>query len=97
MRAGLELGSAISALIAEIAFKKAAKIAQQQRAKLCELRARMSHACLLVKQGKRERARDLLAPLRAWSSEGLETRQLNDAEALLEELAKRAPVGICAG
>jgi class 3 adenylate cyclase/predicted ATPase len=76
---------------AEIAFKKAAKIAQAQRARLCELRARMSHARLLVKQGQRKGARDLLAPVHASFSEGLETRQLKEAAALLDELRKGSP------
>jgi predicted ATPase len=75
---------------AEIAFKKAAKIAQAQRAKLCELRARMSHARLLVKQGEQEGARDLLAPVYASFTEGLETSQLREAAALLDGLTKGA-------
>jgi predicted ATPase len=71
---------------AEAAFTVATTVAQDQRARLCELRACVSHARLLVKQGKREVARDLLAPVYGWFSEGLETRQLKEAEALLDEL-----------
>jgi class 3 adenylate cyclase/predicted ATPase len=73
---------------AEIAFKKAAKIAQTQRARLCELRACLSHARLLVKHGQRKGARDLLAPLYASFSEGLETRQLKEAAELFDEPRK---------
>jgi class 3 adenylate cyclase/predicted ATPase len=75
---------------AEIAFKRAARVAQAQRARLCELRARISHARLLVKQGQQEDARDLLAPVYASFSEGLETRQLKEAAALVDEPSKGA-------
>jgi class 3 adenylate cyclase/predicted ATPase len=81
---------------AEAAFREAEQIAQDQRAKLCELRACVSHALLWVKQGKREVARDLLAPVYGSFSEGLETRQLKEAKALLDELAGPSPETTCA-
>jgi class 3 adenylate cyclase/predicted ATPase len=81
---------------AEAAFKEATKIAQGQGAKLCELRACVSHAGLWAKQGKRETARELLAPIYGSFSEGLETRQLKKAKALLDELTRPLPEPACA-
>jgi predicted ATPase len=52
-----------------------------------ELRAATSLARLWQRQGKRDEARDLLAPLYAWFTEGFDTKDLRDAKALLEELA----------
>jgi predicted ATPase len=51
-----------------------------------ELRAAMSMARLWRDQGKREQARDLLAPIYGWFTEGFDTRDLQEAKALLEEL-----------
>ncbi len=56
-------------------------------AKSWELRAAMSMARLWRDQGKREEARELLAPLYGWFTEGFDTRDLKDAKALLAELA----------
>jgi class 3 adenylate cyclase/predicted ATPase len=81
---------------AEAAFREATKIAQGQRAKLSELRACVSHAGLWVRQGKREVARELLGPVYASFSEGLETRQLKEAKALLDGLAGPSPEATCA-
>jgi predicted ATPase len=61
--------------------------ARQQQAKSWELRAAMSMARLWRDQGKRKEARELLAPVYAWFTEGFETRDLNEAKALLGELA----------
>jgi predicted ATPase len=66
---------------------KSLQTAQQQRAKSLELRAAMSLARLWRDQGKVRQARELLAPVYAWFTEGFETRDLKDAKALLEELA----------
>jgi predicted ATPase len=55
-------------------------------AKSWELRAAMSMARLWLDQGKRDEARQLLAPIYAWFTEGFDTRDLQDAKALLEEL-----------
>ena len=76
---------------AEASFREAINVAQHQSAKTWELRAAMSLARLWRDQGKRDEARDLLAPVYGWFTEGFDTRDLKDAKALLEELAtKRA-------
>jgi predicted ATPase len=72
---------------AEAYFEQALAIARKQRAKSWELRAAMSMARLWRDQGKREEARDLLAPVYGWFTEGFETRDLKEAKALLDELA----------
>ena len=59
----------------------------QQQAKSWELRAAMSMARLWRDQGKRDEARDLLAPVYGWFTEGFDTLDLKEAKALLEELA----------
>jgi predicted ATPase len=72
---------------AEEAFLTAIAIAQQQKARSFELRAAMSMARLWRDQGKRNEARELLAPVYGWFTEGFDTRDLMEAKALLEELA----------
>jgi len=72
---------------AEAFFERALTIARQQQAKSWELRAAMSMARLWRDQGKREEARELLAPVYGWFTEGFDTRDLKEAKALLEELA----------
>jgi predicted ATPase len=72
---------------AERHFQRALAVARQQLAKSWELRAAMSMARLWRDQGKREAARELLAPVYGWFTEGFETRDLKEAKALLEELA----------
>ena len=67
-------------------FERALAIARQQQAKSWELRAAMSMARLWRDQGKREEARDLLAPVHGWFTEGFDTRDLKEAKALLDEL-----------
>ena len=62
-------------------------MARQQQAKSWELRAAMSLARLWQQQGKRAEARDLLVPIYGWFTEGFETADLQEAKALLEELA----------
>ena len=71
---------------AEVAFCQAIDIAQQQSSKSWELRAAMSMARLWRDQGKRDEARELLAPVYGWFTEGFDTRDLKEAKALLEEL-----------
>ena len=61
--------------------------AQAQQSKTWELRAAVSLARLWRSQGKVSEARELLAPVYGWFREGLDTRDLKDAKALLEELA----------
>ena len=62
-------------------------MARQQQAKSWALRAAMSLARLWQQQGKRAEARDLLAPIYGWFTEGFDTADLQEAKALLEELA----------
>jgi predicted ATPase len=54
-----------------------------------ELRAAMSLSRLWQRQGKRDDARELLAPIYGWFTEGLDTADLQEAKALLEELGGR--------
>jgi predicted ATPase len=72
---------------AETQFEHAAATARQQGAKLWELRAAMSMARLWRSQGKPQQARELLAAVYGWFTEGFDTLDLKDAEALLDELA----------
>ena len=72
---------------AEAYFERAFAVARQQQAKSWELRAAMSMARLWRDQGKREEARDLLAPVYGWFTEGFDTRDLKEAKALLDELS----------
>jgi predicted ATPase len=72
---------------AEVEFTRALAIARQQQAKSWELRAAMSLARLWRDQGKVSEARELLAPVYGWFTEGFDTRDLKEAKALLEELA----------
>ena len=62
-------------------------IAREQGARSLELRTATSLARLWRDQGKRVEARDLLAPIYAWFTEGFDTQDLLDAKALLDELA----------
>ncbi len=68
-------------------FKQAIEIARLQRAKSLELRAVVSLARLWQDRGKRDEARDILAPVFEWFTEGFETAELKDAKALLEQLS----------
>jgi predicted ATPase len=70
---------------AEAYFERALALARQQQAKSWELRAAMSLARLWRDQGKVQRARELLAPVYGWFTEGFETRDLKEAKALLEK------------
>ena len=72
---------------AEEAYRTAIAIAQQQKAQSFELRAAVSLARLWRDQGKPQQARELLAPVYGWFTEGFDTRDLKEAKALLEELA----------
>jgi predicted ATPase len=71
---------------AEAYFERALAVARQQQAKSWELRAAMSMARLWRDQGKRDEARELLAPVYGWFTEGFDTRDLKEAKAILEEL-----------
>ena len=71
---------------AQICFERALAIARKQQSKSWELRAAMSMARLWRDQGKREEARDLLAPVYGWFTEGFDTLDLKEAKALLDAL-----------
>jgi adenylate cyclase len=71
---------------AEGYFLKAIEIAQQQQARSLELRAVMSLARLWQSQGKHAEARQRLAEIYNWFTEGFDTKDLQEAKALLEEL-----------
>ena len=79
-------GPQTDAAKAEACFKHALVVARQQQAKSWELRAAMSLARLWRDQGKVSEARELLAPVYGWFTEGFDTRDLKEAKALLEEL-----------
>jgi predicted ATPase len=72
---------------AQAYFERALSIARQQQAKSWELRASTSLARLWRDQGKVQQARELLAPVYGWFTEGFDTRDLKEAKALLEALA----------
>jgi predicted ATPase len=61
-------------------------VARRQQAKSWELRAATSLARLWQQQGKRAEARELLAPVYGWFTEGFETADLQEAKALLDAL-----------
>jgi predicted ATPase len=76
----------LDAAKAEAYFERALTVARQKQAKSWELRAAMSLARLWRNQGKVQQARELLAPVYGWFTEGFDTRDLKEAKALLEEL-----------
>jgi predicted ATPase len=69
------------------ALEEALRIARRQQAKSYELRAATSLARLWGEQGRRAEARDLLAPVYGWFTEGFDTADLKEAKALLDQLA----------
>ena len=71
---------------AEAYFERALAVARAQQAKSFELRAAMNMARLWRDRGKRDEARDLLAPVYGWFTEGFDTLDLKEAKALLDEL-----------
>ena len=72
---------------AEAWLQRALDVARCQEAKSLELRAAMSLSRLWQRQGKGAAARELLAPIYGWFTEGFDTADLQEAKALLEELA----------
>jgi predicted ATPase len=72
---------------AEACFQRALDVARHQQARWWELRAAMSLGRLWQQQGKRDEARALLAPIYGWFTEGFDTADLQEAQALLEELS----------
>jgi adenylate cyclase len=72
---------------AEACFRQALDVAHRQQAKTLELRAALSLSRLWLQQGQRQAARELLAPVYAWFTEGFDTMDLREAQGLLAELA----------
>jgi len=83
---GDALDAAGDSAAAEQSYHQALVIARQQGAKLFELRTSISLAALWCEQRRREQARDLLAPVYGWFTEGFGARDLKAARALLDEL-----------
>jgi class 3 adenylate cyclase/predicted ATPase len=77
----------------EQCYKNALESARRREAKSWELRAAMSMARLWRDQGKRDEARELLAPIYGWFTEGFDTLDLKRAKALLDELAVACTTG----
>jgi class 3 adenylate cyclase/predicted ATPase len=73
---------------AEACFLKAIEVAQKQQAKTLELRATTSLTRLWQQQGKGQEARKMLSEVYNWFTEGFDTKDLQEAKALLEELAE---------
>ena len=72
---------------AEAYLERALAVARKQQAKSSELRAAMSVARLWRDQGKPQQAREVLAPVYGWFTEGFDTRDLKEAKALLDALS----------
>ena len=72
--------------MAEQHYRQALAVAQHQSAKALELRAATSLARFWCDQGRRIEARDLLAPIYGWFTEGFETPVLQKAKVLLDQL-----------
>jgi class 3 adenylate cyclase/predicted ATPase len=88
LQGGLLLHQAVlDAAQAERCFQQALDIARRQRAKSWELRAALSLTRLWQRQGKHAEARELLAPIYGWFTEGFDTADLQEAKALLQELS----------
>ena len=77
----------LDAAKAQASFERALTVARQQQAKSWELRAAMSLARLWRDQGKVQQARELLAPVYGWFTEGFDTLDLKEAKALLDALS----------
>ncbi len=75
---------------AETAMQQGIAVARRQNVKSWELRGAMSLARLWAEQGRRSEARDLLAPVYAWFTEGFDTADLKDAKTLLDKLTEPA-------
>jgi Flp pilus assembly protein TadD len=71
---------------AEAHFREAIALAQKMSAKGWELRATMSLAQMLAQEGRRDKARQMLADIYGWFTEGFDTADLKDAKALLDQL-----------
>src|SRR5207244_1736304 len=93
LKGGLVLrGSGVEAELgvqteAEECFRKSIEIARQQEARSLELKAVISLSRLWKQQGKKAEARQALAEIYGWFSEGFETQDLIDAKELIEQLS----------
>jgi predicted ATPase len=83
----LLMGDPTATAPAETSFRAAIDTSREQHARFSELRATMSLARLLAKQGRRNKARAMLADIYGWFTEGFDTADLRDAKALLDELS----------
>ncbi len=72
---------------AEVCFQQAIEVARRQEAKLWELRATVSLARLWQRQGKSEQARQMLAQIYGWFTEGFDTADLQETKRLLDDLS----------
>jgi predicted ATPase len=86
VKAELQLRTGTDVEAVETDLQRSIDIARRQSAKIWELRAATSLAGFWRDQGKRAEARDLLAPIYGWFTEGFDTPVLQDAKALLDEL-----------
>jgi DNA-binding winged helix-turn-helix (wHTH) protein/tetratricopeptide (TPR) repeat protein len=75
---------------AEACFQRALDLARGQSAKALELRTAMSLSRLWHQQGKKDKARQMLAEIYSWFTEGFDTADLQEAKVLLEELGGKA-------
>jgi predicted ATPase len=85
-RSGVEAEPGVQ-MEAEECFRKSIEVARQQEARSFELRAVMSLSRLWEQQSKKAEARQMLADIYGWFSEGLDTKDLIDAKALIEQLS----------
>jgi predicted ATPase len=85
-RALLISGSPGARLIARPMLEQALAVARSQNARSIELLVARDLAELMREQGPREKARELLAPVYGWFTEGFDTHDLKEAKALLDEL-----------
>ena len=76
---------------AERALQRALEAARARQARMSELRVAADLARLWAESGRRGEAYDLLAPVHAWFTEGLDTPDLQQAKALLDALARSSP------
>jgi predicted ATPase len=83
------MSPAPDAAVAQACFERALATARRQQAKAWELRAAMSLARLWRAEGKARQAHDLLAPVCGWFTDGCDTRDLQEAKALLDTLGPR--------
>ena len=84
----LKSGGQKKVVEAEACFRQALEVARRQEAKSLELQAVMSLCRLWQQQGKKDEARQLLAEVYGWFTEGFDTADLKEAKALLDELSR---------